>query len=267
MKLRERDKLTPMSDKQDDPRPGPGRWLSAPAVAAMFLTRLPVRGPHTELAGAVVAFPLVGILVGALGGGAFWLAALAGLPVLASALIALAITAVLTGALHEDGLADTADGLAGHTPEDSIRIMRDSHIGGYGVLAMVFSVGLRVSALVAIADPLAVLLAMAAVGAASRAAMPAVMLALPRASMTGLGASAGKPAAMDTLFGIAVAALLALALLGPVGALATLAAATVATLVIAALARRRLGGYTGDILGAVQQTSEIAALLTLAAVL
>ena len=254
-----------MSDKQDDARPGPGRWLSAPAVAAMFLTRLPVRGPRVALAGAVVAFPLVGILVGAMGGGAFWLAALAGLPPLASALIALAATVILTGALHEDGLADAADGLAGHTAEDSIRIMRDSRTGGYGVLAMVFSVGLRAAALAAIADPLAVVMAMVAVGAISRAAMPAVMLALPGATSTGLGAAAGKPAAADTLFGIAVAALLALALLGPAGALAILAAATVATLVIAALARRRLGGYTGDILGAVQQLAEIAALLALVA--
>jgi len=262
-----RDILDRISDKQDEARPGPGRWLSAPAVALMFLTRLPVRGPQVALAGAVAAFPLVGILVGALGGGAFWLAVLAGLPLPAAALIALAATAISTGALHEDGLADTADGLAGHTPEDSIRIMRDSRIGGYGVLAMIFSVGLRVSALVALADPLTVFLAMIAAGALSRAAMPAVMLAMPRASATGLGAAAGKPAAADMLFGIALAALMALVLLGPAVGLTALAAAAVATLFVAALARRRLGGYTGDILGAVQQLAEIAALLTLAAVI
>ena len=256
-----------MSDKQDEARPGPGRWLSAPAVAAMFLTRLPVRGPQAELAGAVVAFPLVGILVGALGGCAFWLAALAGLPPLASALVALAATAILTGALHEDGLADAADGLAGRTAEDAIRIMRDSRTGGYGVLAMIFSVALRAAALAAIADPLAVVLAMVAAGAMSRAAMPAVMLALPRASATGLGAAAGKPAAADMSIGIAVSVLLALLLLGPAGALAMLAAAAVATLAVATLARRRLGGYTGDVLGAVQQAAEIAALLALAALL
>jgi adenosylcobinamide-GDP ribazoletransferase len=255
--------LDRISDKQENDRPGIGRWLSAPAVALMFLTRLPVRGPQVTLAGAVVAFPLVGVLVGALGGGAFWMAAMAGLPPLACALIALAVTAIITGALHEDGLADTADGLAGHTPEDSIRIMRDSSIGGYGVLAMIFSVGLRAVALAAIADPLTVVLALAAAGAVSRAAMPGIMLALPKASKTGLGAAAGKPAAVDTAIGFALAALLALVLLGPAGALAILAAAAVATLVIAILARRRLGGYTGDILGAVQQMAEIAALLTL----
>ena len=254
-----------ISDKQNSDRPGPRRWLSAPAVAAMFLTRLPVRAPQAELAGAVSAFPIVGLAVGALGGGAFWLAALAGLPALACALIALAATALLTGALHEDGLADAADGLAGDSAEESIRIMRDSHIGGYGVLAMIFSIGLRAAALAAIADPLAVVLAMTAVGAVSRAAMPVVMLALPRATNTGLGAAAGRPAVLDMAFGIGFSALLSLVLLGVVGAFAILLAAAVATLAVATLARRRLGGYTGDILGAVQQAAEIAALLALAA--
>lgn len=255
------------SDNEDDTRPGPTRWLTAPAVAAMFLTRLPVRAPQAELADAVAAFPLVGALVGALGGGAFWLAALAGLPPLACALIALAVTAAITGALHEDGLADSADGLAGHSVEDSIRIMRDSRAGGYGVLAMIFSVGLRAAAIAALAEPLIVLTAMAAVGAMSRAAMPAVMLALPRATSTGLGAAAGKPAGADTLFALLLAGLIAFVLSGLEGAVAAVVATAVAAFAVTALARRRLGGYTGDVLGAVQQLAEIAALLALAAVM
>jgi adenosylcobinamide-GDP ribazoletransferase len=259
--------LDRISDKQNSDRPGPKRWLSAPAVATMFLTRLPVRAPQAELAGAVVAFPLIGILIGALGGGAFWLAALAGLPVLACALIALVAMAVATGALHEDGLADTADGFAGKTAEDAIRIMRDSRIGSYGVLALIFSVGLRAAALAAIADPLEVVLAMMAVGAVSRAAMPPVMLALPGASATGLGTAAGKPAVVDAAFGIGLSGLLGLLLLGPVGTFAILLAAFISAFAVAALARRRLGGYTGDILGAVQQAAEIAALLALVAAL
>lgn len=256
-----------ISDKQNSDRPGPKRWLSAPAVAAMFLTCLPVRAPQAELAGAVVAFPLIGILVGVLGGGAFWLAALAGLPVLACALVALVVTAIATGALHEDGLADAADGITGKTAEDAIRIMRDSRIGSYGVLALIFSVGLRAAALAAIANPLAVVLAMMAVGVVSRAALPPVMLALPTASSTGLGATAGKPAVVDTAFGIGLSGLLGILLLGPVGALAILLAAFISTFAVAALARRRLGGYTGDVLGAVQQAAEIAALLALVAAL
>lgn len=241
------------------------RWLAAPAVAAMFLTRLPVRAPTMPLADAAAAFPLAGLLVGALGGGGYWLATLIGLPPLASALIALAATATVTGALHEDGLADAADGLAGRSPQQSIDIMRDSRTGGYGVLAMVFSVGLRAAALSALADPFIVLAAMAGAGAVSRAAMPPVMRSLPRASESGLGASAGRPAALDSWAGVGLASVMALILLGPVAAFAGIMAAAIATITVAALARRRLGGYTGDVLGAVQQMAEIAALLALAA--
>jgi adenosylcobinamide-GDP ribazoletransferase len=256
-----------MSDKKDGYRTGAARWLFAPAVAAMFLTRLPVRAPQAELAEAAIAFPLVGALVGALGGGAYWLAALAGLPPPGCALLALAATVILTGALHEDGLADSADGLAGRTAEDSIRIMRDSRTGGYGVLAMIFSVGLRATAIAALAEPLAVLTAMAVAGAISRATMPMAMLALPRATATGLGAAAGRPAAIDALAGALAAVLLALITLTFAGALSMLGASIVAMFAVAALARRKLGGYTGDVLGALQQLSEIAALLSLAAVM
>jgi adenosylcobinamide-GDP ribazoletransferase len=256
-----------MSDRREEIRRGPDRWLRAPAVAAMFLTRLPVRAPQAVLADAAIAFPLVGVLVGLLGGGVFWLAALAGLPPLASALLALAATATATGALHEDGLADAADGLAGRTPEDAIRIMRDSRIGGYGVLAMVFSVGLRATALAALANPMAVVVALIAAGSASRAAMPAVMLALPRATDTGQGASAGRPAGTDVIGAIVLAILLALVLGGAPAGLTAVAAAAASAAAIAILALRRLGGYTGDILGAVQQMAEIAALLAFAAVM
>jgi len=233
----------------------------------MFLTRLPVRAPQAVLADAAIAFPLVGALVGLLGGGVFWLAALAGLPPLASALLALAVTATATGALHEDGLADAADGLAGRTREDSIRIMRDSRTGGYGVLAMIFSVGLRAAALAALSGPMTVLFALVVAGAASRAAMPAVMLGMPRATDIGVGASAGKPAGADVLAGIGIAIVLALVLPGAAAGLMTLTAAAAGAAAVAILALRRLGGYTGDILGAVQQMAEIAALLALAAVM
>jgi adenosylcobinamide-GDP ribazoletransferase len=233
----------------------------------MFLTRLPVRAPDTGLAGAAVAFPVIGLIVGALGGAAYGLGWLAGLPALACAFIGVCATAVVTGALHEDGLADMADGLAGRTKEDAIRIMRDSRTGGYGVLALIFSVGLRVAALAALADPLAVVIAMASVGALSRAAMPAVMRVLPPASVTGLAAAAGRPNGLDVFLAVGIAVLLAVVGLGPGPALVTMCAAFVAAWMAAALARRRLDGYTGDSLGAVQQATEIAGLLAIAAMM
>lgn len=258
-----------MSDHTGAPQreSGPHRWLSALPVAAMFLTRLPVRAPDTGLAGAAVAFPVVGLLVGALGGAAYWFAWLTGLPALVCAFIGICATIVATGALHEDGLADMADGLAGRTPDDAIRIMRDSCTGGYGVLALIFSVGLRVSALAALADPLAVVLAMVSVGALSRAAMPAVMRGLPPASMTGLAAAAGRPDGLDVFLAVGIAVFLALVSTGPGPGLAMTGAALIAGWATAALARRRLGGYTGDSLGAVQQAAEIAGLLAITAVM
>ena len=242
------------------------RWVSALPVAAMFLTRLPVRAPQANLSGAAAAFPLVGLAVGAAGGVAYWLALLAGLPPLAGALAAVAATVLVTGALHEDGMADMADGMAGRTPEEAVAIMRDSGIGGYGVLALIFSVGLRVSAVAALGDPLAVAAAMAVAGALSRAAMAAPMRWMRTASGSGLAASAGRPEILDVLLGLAIAVALALILAGAAAMLAMTCAAAVAAFAVAALAQRRLRGYTGDCLGAVQQAAEVAGLLAVTAV-
>ena len=122
-------------------------WADDLLHALMFLTRLPVpaaaRGDR-PLMHTGWAFPLVGLLVGAFGGSALWLGAHSGIPLLASALIALALTAFVTGALHEDGLADLADGFGGGgTKERKIEIMRDSRVGSYGVLALVIVTGIK----------------------------------------------------------------------------------------------------------------------------
>lgn len=262
---------------------GIGRWLSAPLVATMFLTRLPIPAPKAGLAGAAAAFPLVGLLVGAAGGGMFWLATLLQLPPLAGGLLAVAAMAVLTGALHEDGFADMADGLAGKTPEDSIRIMRDSGTGAFGVLALILGTGLRVAALAAIAapaivgkitagkavittpvEPLAVLFALMAAAALSRAVLPAIMYGLPAASATGQAARAGRPQAVDVGIGLVIAGLAVLFLLGFTDAIVAMAVGAGAALAVALIARYRLGGHTGDVLGAAQQTTEIAVLLAVA---
>lgn len=262
---------------------GLGRWASAPAVAAMFLTRLPIRAPGTGLAGAVSAFPLVGLLVGALGGCVYWLTAALNLPPLAGGLLAVAAMAVLTGALHEDGFADMADGLAGKTIEDSIRIMRDSGTGAFGVLALTVGVGLRAATIAAIAapvtltkignvtaaaetiaDPKAALFALLAAGALSRAALPVIMHRLPLATGSGQAARAGKPLAVDVGIALFIAILATLLLLGPRDAIVAVLAGAAAALAVAFIARRRLGGHTGDVLGATQQATEIAVLLAIA---
>ena len=123
----------------------------------------------------------------------------------------------------------------------------------------------RAAALVSLADPALVLAALAAAGAASRAAIPLVMLRLPLARSDGLASHAGQPGQRDVLIGGGLALVIALLALGIIAALAAMVAAACAALAVAALARRQIGGYTGDILGAVQQAAEISILFTLVA--
>ena len=233
-------------------------------VALAFLTRLPLRGHRdwgtADLATSVRWFPVVGALVGLAGAIAYAIAIWVGLPPWPAAAVALGATAWLTGALHEDGLADVADGFGGgRTREDKLALMRDPRIGSYGALALVLAVLARAGAIAALAEPEAVAAAMVAAGAASRAALPAVMAALPQARPEGLAASAGRPHPSRAAAALLIAVLIALVMLGGT-APAALAAGALAALAGALLARRQIGGYTGDVLGAVQQLTEIGVL-------
>jgi adenosylcobinamide-GDP ribazoletransferase len=175
--------------------------------------------------------------------------------------VALATIIWVTGALHEDGLADVADGFGGgRTREAKLEIMRDSRIGTFGALALILALLARAGAIAALATPLAVASALVAAGAVSRAALPPVMTVLPLARADGLAAGAGRPHPTRAAAAVLVAALIALALLGQAAAAALVAGAG-AAFVVAWLARRQIGGHTGDVLGAVQQLTEIGVLL------
>ncbi len=229
-----------------------------------FFTRLPlpaIAWSAGDLATAIWAAPVVGAVVGAAGAAAYAAGDMLGLPPTAAAGLALAATMLLTGCLHEDGLADTADGFGGgSTRERKLEIMRDSRLGTFGVCALGLSLLLRWSALAAIGDPVAVAWALVAAHAAGRAAMPAVMLALPPARPSGLAEAAGRPSSAKA----ALAALLGVLALWPLGSTA-LFAGVVALLawsaVLGWLAMRQVGGHTGDVLGAVEQGGEIVILL------
>jgi adenosylcobinamide-GDP ribazoletransferase len=247
------------------------RWSHDLLRATSFLTRLPVPVPGPaqagDLAAAAHAFPLVGAAVGALAGLAGLLAAGLGLPPALAAGVALAAQVLLTGALHEDGLADVADGLgAGRDRVRTLAVMRDSRIGSFGVLALTGSLGLRWAALAALADPYAAGAGLLAAAAASRAGAAALLL-LPPARADGQGAFAGRPAVALVWIAIGWAALLALLALPAGAALAGLTTAAIAAALVAALAWQRLAGQTGDVLGAAQQAGETAFLLALAAAL
>lgn len=234
------------------------RRIDQAGLAIGFLTRLPL-GRHLahcpQLRDCVWAFPLVGLLV-ALPGAAVLLLA----PGVITAILAIGFSVWITGGLHEDGLADLADGLGGRDPEQRLAIMRDSRIGSFGVLALGFITALRVAALVVLPGPAAALIAAAML---SRAGMGLAMR-LPPARPSGLGADAGRPAPEQVLAGGAAALLAAVVLLGLPAALIAVFAALLAQTVLAWQAHHRLGGQTGDVLGAVQQLGEAAVLVALA---
>jgi adenosylcobinamide-GDP ribazoletransferase len=243
-----------------------GAWQDEARLAFAFLTRLPFRAGAAPEPGALAraswAFPLAGILVGVAGGIVFSLSDRLGLPVNAMALLAVAATVLITGGLHEDGLADTADGLGGGAGRDeALAIMRDSRSGAFGVLALVFSVGLRVACLAALPDSQIAVSALVAAHAVSRGLLPALMLWLPPARSDGLAADAGQPTPPVATLAAFIALVVAMIALGFGRGITAIIFAAVAVAALALLARRRIGGYTGDVLGAAQQVGEIVVLL------
>ena len=239
------------------------------AAAVAFFTCVPMAASAEggwRLADSAWGFPLVGAGIGAVAAFVFLTAQLVGLGDWAAALLAVFAGIALTGGLHEDGLADTADGLAGgRDPARKLEIMRDSRLGTFGVLALVLSLGLRAAALVAMREAIYAGLALVAAHAASRALVAAAMWALPPARRDGQGFAAGRPRLVPATAAILIAVAIGLAALGPVRGAVALGLAAAAAGAVALLARRQLGGQTGDVLGAVQQVAEIVILLAASA--
>ncbi len=245
-------------------------WLKQRAddlrASILFLTRLrygaalPVDG--AAIARAAWAFPIAGVLVGLVGGVVYLLAHRMGLPSWPAAALSVAATMAVTGCLHEDGLADTTDGFGGgQTRELKLNIMRDSRIGAYGVCALVLSILLRVSALASLADTALVVPALIASHSAARASLPVFMFFVPPARREGLSASAGQPPREGVIAAAVLGVLIVTLCLGPVLAIVALILLVVVVALLAWLSLAQIDGQTGDVLGAVEQVSEIAVLL------
>lgn len=244
-------------------------WLKTRAedfkASLLFLTRW--RFGKAALGGAAIAqaawaFPLVGLLIGVIGALVYVLAERAGLPSWPAAALAVTSTMALTGCLHEDGLADTADGFgAAAARERKLAIMRDSRIGAYGVCALIVSILLRVSALASLGAPSLVMPALIAAHGAARAVVPAFMLLVPPARSDGLSAGAGRPPRESTVAAAVLGFLILIVCLGLWQGLAALILLAIAAGFLAWLALSQIGGQTGDVLGAVEQVSEIVVLL------
>ncbi len=247
-------------------------------VALQFLTRVPVRLEVFDpawLHASARHFSLIGIAVGAFGAAVWWGAALVWPPAVA-VLLSMAATIVVTGAFHEDGLADTCDGLGGAVArERALVIMKDSRLGSYGAVGLALTLALKAAALVGLTEQggdAVMAVTMVWAHAASRAA--AVVLASSLRYAGDPEHAKSKPLATEvSRTGAAVAVVWALlagaplvAVLGPLVGGAAAAAVIAVAWLCALWFRRRLGGYTGDTLGATQQWSELVTYLAVLAV-
>jgi adenosylcobinamide-GDP ribazoletransferase len=241
---------------------GARSFAAGPRLALSFLTVVPAGRVDVAdgawLARAAVWFPVVGGLVGGVAAGTVALADAAGLSHPVAGALALAVAVVLTRGLHEDGLADTADGLGVHgTLERRLAAMKDSAVGAHGALAM--AVALLIAALsLAPLDAAHAARALVAAHVAARAAMVLAAALLPPASASGLG----RGLAVSRL-AAAVATVLAAATLVVAGTPLSLAVAAAALLAALLVQRRAFGGRTGDTLGATGKLVEVAVLVAL----
>ncbi|HTO32478.1 MAG TPA: adenosylcobinamide-GDP ribazoletransferase [Pararhizobium sp.] len=248
------------------------------ARSVAFLSRIHMPQRHFvnfdgRLSRAVRAFPIAGLLIVLPAAAIVSIFTAINASPLFTAFVAVAIQALITGALHEDGLSDTADGLGGgKTKESALLIMKDSRIGSYGAVALILSFGLRVSALSAVlplVTPSGAGLLVLATAALSRTAMVWHWSRLPPARRDGVAASAGQPDASSVtaalVIGVVSAALLLFlsgaSLLSAVLAIAAFAATVPA---FSEIVDGKIGGHTGDTIGATQQLTEIAVLAALA---
>ncbi len=237
-----------------------------------FLTRVPAGwlgidpDVRPDFRRAAALFPVAGLLIGIAGGIVLLVASAIGVPALVAAALAVAATMALTGGLHEDGLADVADGFGGATAERRLEIMRDSRIGTYGGAALVLSIVIRVACLAAIigAGAIQAAIALALAEGISRGALVRLWHALPPARDSGLAHDTGPPDQNAMVLALAFAAILALLAIPVVGLRAAVLGAVLAALatyVFTQLTAQAIGGRTGDTLGACQQVALLAWLI------
>ncbi len=234
-------------------------------IGISLCTRFPIGTSASlndgEVARASWAFPVAGILVGLAGALAYWVAIRLNVAPIPAAALALAATMALTGAMHEDGLADSFDGLGGNTREKKLEIMRDSRIGTFGTLALVVTLLLRWSTLADIAEPRYVAIALVCANASARAGMTAFMHLVPPARADGLSSGAGRPPGQCVAAALAIGIFCLLFGFGAKGAMIALLLLAVAGIITARIAIRQIGGQTGDVLGTFEQVGEAIVLL------
>ena len=233
-------------------------------LAVQFLTRWPIRSQdlftEARLTATTRYYPLVGAMIGAFSGGVFWVAHLV-FPVSLAIVLATAASLLATGAFHEDGFADACDGLGGGTTrERALAIMRDSRLGTYGAAGLGLMLAAKVLALAA-APPEVIPWLLIAAHAASRSSAVLAIATSTYVRDAGIAKPVADAVEPDSLalalaIGVAAACVL-LTVTAPVAILVGLAGLAAGHLAMRGVYERKLGGYTGDCLGAVQQMSEL----------
>lgn len=250
-----------------------GIRLAELQLAFMLLTRLPA-GTLTshlpELAHARWAFPIVGCIVGGIIAASYIILSLLLLPSFAAAILAITAGLFSTGAIHEDGLADCADGFGGgQNREKKLAIMRDSAIGSYGTLSLIIIMGLRISLLSMLPAKLEIVTPIIICAVISRYAMVGYLCLLPAARQDGLGNQAsGNQASGDNISALLLAGLIALPafVLGAFGLIYVIITIVIVALIWGVIAKYQLGGQTGDVCGAGQIICETAGWLIIATI-
>ncbi|MBO3760726.1 adenosylcobinamide-GDP ribazoletransferase [Ciceribacter sp. L1K22] len=255
-------------------------FLGDSVRAVGFLSRFPVpsrfyEGHTAPISAMAGAFPLAGAIVALPAAMLLLVLDATGAPELLVGFLVVATQIVSSGALHEDGLADCADGLFGGRDRDRmLAIMKDSRVGSYGVLALVLAVGIRASAIAAVADaqsPLVGAVALLIAAILSRSAMVWHWSSLPQARPDGVAAAAGAPdrsaRRIAVISGVALCLVLGTVEFIVPAVLLAITASAVTGQVFASFVTRKIGGHTGDTIGASQQIAEIVTLLCLALVL
>jgi adenosylcobinamide-GDP ribazoletransferase len=228
-----------------------------PLAALQFLTRVPIRLRRApDMAAMVIWFPLAGAVIGlAVGGAAAGMWHL--VPPLVAAAVAVTVGLLVTGAFHEDGLGDVADSFGGGiTIERRLEIMKDSRHGTYGVAAMCASIVVRIVSLGSLPGPAAMLAAAVAAHVLARTVAVGLMAAAPLATHRGLGADYGQSTTARRATTAAAMGLALTALAVGWWVLPLTVAALGAAAAVGVLAMRKIGGISGDVLGATEQVAE-----------
>lgn len=240
-------------------------WFLSLKQGLSFFTRIPC-GPiqPIPLSESASLFPVIGLVIGLLASLIILFALAIGLPTNLSILLGLAAAILITGGLHEDGLADTADALGVRGDKDKrIAVLRDSRIGTFGALALIVSISIKWAALSDLASSWQIITYFISAHILGRGILPSIMRSSPLLLKDGQAAAAGIPESHAARIALILSFLLVTILLGPAKGLVAFAAALLAAYLVIKMMVRWFGGYNGDILGATEQLIELAVLINL----